>query len=224
MIVRKIIKFAACAALAVAVMSSAAMADPIDLVVNFPDNQGGNGLYAQAYSPVSSTYRNLDDLGTKVFGSSGQQNAVTAVLLSQNAVLMVPKVNGTIYGTEWAVLSYLVPQTGNYSISGGFLNMYGATTALSIYTDNNTSSPLWTASFPAAGGAGASATFSLTNVALSQNTMLRFAVDPGAADYIDSVSLTGTVTPATATLPEPGSLAVLGSGLVGVIGLFRRRS
>ena len=47
------------------------------------------------------------------------------------------------------------------------------------------------------------------------------ACGPGSRNFITNFSQTGT--PATGVVPEPGTLGLLGTGLVGIAGLLRRR-
>lgn len=66
--------------------------------------------------------------------------------------------------------------------------------------------------------------YTTSGVATAASTMFQFEVynDP-AQTFIDDISVTAATSTPTSTVPEPNSLALVGSGLIGLIPLIRRR-
>ncbi len=202
---------------------SVSFAAPVDITAQFPDTQGQNGFYAQAYNPDTGLFRLLVDTGSYKF-ETVDQPPYTLPYVSKVAgnITFYPTVGwrtGTVHGTEWAVLSYLVQTSGEYSIAGLFSNgnVYGCTTIAQVFVNNNAASPLFTGNVDK----NTQAAFNLTGVSLSAGDYLRFAVDAGTTDLYDHTTLTGTIT-ATSPIPEPASLAALVVGVFGTLVGYRR--
>ena len=119
--------------------------------------------------------------------------------------------------------------------SGGGNNAYtGGTTDFTtefelIFSDNSDfSSPLatydFTKSTPASPSGPSSFLFS-ADFASVNATYVRYqviqanGVNPGLAD----ISIIGPGTTSQSTIPEPGGLALLGTGMLGLVGMLRRR-
>jgi hypothetical protein len=207
------------------VFASCACAFVLDIPSSFPDAQGGNGLYAQAYNPATSTFRLLDDLGELKFGTAAEPVPYfpkAYVKTPYTKVSMHPTTSGTVSGNgkiEWVVVSWLVPQSGFYTISGSFFNDQpttgpGCTTIGRVFVNDNATSPLFSGDV----NATTTAIFNLPNLHLFKDNYVHFAVDAGTIDSYDLTALTGTIY-----APEPASLAALMTGLVGFAALRRRK-
>jgi len=187
----------------------------IDIVGLFPDNQGDNGFYAQAYNPSSGIFRNLTRTAAYNFNTPGQTSVRPYVLKSSGQVQLAPCVNGSIYGTEWSVLSWQVPQTGAYAVQGTFYGVLtGNSTTARIFVNTTAQTQ-----FSAAVSGTNTVPFNIPVLNLNAGDFLRFAVDAGTSHSSDLTGLTGTIT----LVPEPGSLIAILTGLVGLGGLYRHR-
>ena len=107
----------------------------------------------------------------------------------------------TVVGQEYTLTFFLANQ------EGGTPNFFGVQFGSAGFTLNN---------FPVAFGW---TEFTLTNTATSTSTLLEFTFrnDPGYW-FLDNV---GVSTPGTT--PEPGTLVLFGSGLLGIAGVVRRK-
>lgn len=187
-----------------------------DIVALFPNNQGDNGFYAQAYNPSSGIFRNLARVAQYNFNTPGQSSARPYCMKSSQQVSLGPCVNGSTYGTEWAILSWQVPQTGSYTVQGTFYGMQSgnSTTArIFINTPANTH-------FSAAVSGLSTVAFNIPALNLNAGDYLRFAVDAGSSHSYDQTGITGTIT----LIPEPGGIIAVLTGLVGLSAARRRKS
>ena len=197
----------------VVLLGSAATAS-FDLAANFPASQGQNGIWAQAYNPSTSSFRDLEVI-TGGFGTPVQPLNMPYLKIFAEGIKALPCWNGATYGTEWPAITYMAPQTGVYLIQGAFSNAndIGATTRGLVFKNRLAATPLFAGNVTKT----APAVFDL-KVSLLKGDCVRFAVDPlGNAEY-DNTWLNGVVS-----TPEPGSLMAFATGLIGFAGLTRRR-
>lgn len=187
-----------------------------DIVALFPDNQGDNGFYAQAYNPGSGIFRNLTRVAPYNFNTQGQSSARPYAMKNSQQVALAPCVNGSIYGTEWAILSWQVPQTGPYALQGTFYGMQsGNSTTARIFVNTPANTH-----FSAAVSGLSTVAFNIPTLNLNAGDYLRFAVDAGSSHSYDQTGITGTIT----LIPEPGSVIALLTGIVGLSAVRRRKS
>ena len=208
------------------IVTSAGYAVGASIPSDFPNAQGGNNIYAHAYNPLSGVIRNLAGTGSYMYSTAGQPSGRTAVGMISGNLTLWPCVNGSTYGTEWAVVSYQAPQDGIYSFTGRFFGTQtGNTTEAYIFVnttgdDNLIGDNVWQKYI----GGLASETFNQTQE-LKQGQLVRFAVDAwnGSHSY-DVTGLEANISNiAPASTPEPASLATLITGLVGLATLRRRK-
>lgn len=192
----------------------AALAGSITLWDGFPDTQGDKGFYAYAYN--GSTYRQLTDTGAYYFSTPEQPWAVPIAFRESSPwVFLHPSgmpQGGTVYGAEDAVLAYLVPETGFYTLTGSFwLNGSGG---ISAYVKAG-GSVLFSQSL----GLDELAPFSL-GVSLQRGDFAYFGVNARGADYDDWGHVSGEIswTSASAPVPEPSAMLLLGAGVAGLLG------
>lgn len=211
----------ACGVLLVMALSTVAFGYDLNVVSDFPMSQGDNGFWAYAFRPSSSTFRLLPNYQGKpgIFASPEQSVIPQVVKNAAGEVKLHPQVDGTIYGTEWAVLQFKAPATGSYRFNVEFYSATGTSTPCStralIFLDTNSAAPLFQ------GLVGANTQQFGTTLTLQKDQLLNFAVDATASALSDT---TGLRQLEMSAVPEPGSLVALG-GLLGssLIGLRRRK-
>jgi hypothetical protein len=190
----------------------------VDLWNSFPDFQGQNSLYADAYNPNTNSYRQLADTGTCAFGTPGQGFAVPLLYKdSSNWIVMHPASNpgqGWTYGTEYAVLAYKATGTSFFDLSGEF-KAANNSPYINVFVKKN-NSLLWSVNLWGYNGAS----YNLANIAMNAGDYLYFGVSPAGNDYYDTTLFKGTMN--INPIPEPGTLLLLGTGLVGLLGLKRK--
>jgi len=152
-------------------------------------------------------------IGQNVTGSSVTSSTIT---IPNNTLWMDPE-SGSVS------VVFTAPLAGVYAISGDFrgIDTVGNSHPVSIF-DNGVSV------FSAAiAGFGADDSFSLSE-SLSAGDTISFTVGTGSASSscsycFLSTGLDGTITLSSTPTPEPGTLTLLGSGLLAVAGIWRRK-
>jgi hypothetical protein len=207
------------AACAVLIAAWSVSASALDLAAAFPDNQGGNLLYAQYYD--AGTFTNMLDAGTKYFSKTGSTSGFPILQGRAADILFHPGAG------PWAVLEYSPGAAGQYSYVLNFTNGgggAGCTTTASVFVNNLVGSPLKQGDVSIANNSGNPLVLS-GSVVLGATDVLRIAIDPkyAATGYsYDGVLATGQITMAT-PVPEPGSLIALGFGLAGTLSAILRQ-
>lgn len=198
-----------------------AAAESFSLWDFFPDKQGDNGFYAGAWNPSAQMpYRELMHVGEDYNGSFAYtSNGIADPLLPPMVIRAVspPWVFMQPSESEYAILSGNPDQPELINISGKFQSAGGGEVKVSIGTvTGNTPTPLdtWTLS-----GVGSFQLFSFTNILVSPDTSLYFAVNANGNATDDGTLLSGSIT----TVPAPSALLLLGSGLLGLVGWRQSR-
>ena len=111
----------------------------------------------------------------------------------------------TVVGTDYTIEFALLNDT---SYGAPYPNLFDATFgAATLLSESDVLSDGYTL-------------YSFTEVATSTTTDLSFTTENGSGDFeLDSIS----VTPAVAATPEPGSIVLLCTGILGLAGIARRR-
>lgn len=187
----------------------------VDIVTLFPNYQGDNGFYAQAYNPGSGIFRDLTRTAPYNFNTPGQ-SSVRPYVMKNSHVQLAPCVNGSIYGTEWAVLSWQVSQGGLYELHGSFYGLLSGNSTTARIFVNTPAQTLFSATVSGTN----TVTFDILDLSLNAGDYLRFAIDAGTSHSSDLTGLNGVIT----LVPEPGSLIALLTGLLGLGGWIKRRS
>ncbi|MDD5492052.1 MAG: PEP-CTERM sorting domain-containing protein [bacterium] len=191
----------------------------VDLWSSFPDIQGQNSLWADAYNPSTNSYRQLADTGAYSFGTPGQGFSVPLLYKDNNStwIVMHPASNpgqGWTYGTEYAVLAYKATMASFFDLSGEF-RAANNSPLINVFVKKN-GSVLWNTNLSGNNGS----VFNLAGIAMNANDYLYFGVSPAGYDYYDTTLLKGTMN--INPIPEPGTFMLLGTGLVGLLGLRRK--
>lgn len=209
-----------------------------DIAGSFSATNNPNGVWSYgSYTESTSTFTLLTfagtDCGTPLpYWSSGSGGF--PVVLANNTGSTVPCSSSTwtlptdtlnLHPTDTAGVDsdvrWTAPAAGTYVISGSFSALDATTTldsilvgGTSVFSTNIDSS-------------NKSASFSLTET-LSMGETIDFTVNccsgSDTAYDFDSTGLQGSIEPSSAVTPEPASFFLMGSGLLAMGGILRRRS
>lgn len=205
-----------------------AAADTFTLWDYFPDSQGDNelyGLYAGAWNtnPPENTspYRELVHVGPDNNGSF----AYTSDGINSDP-LVPPMVKRVDYpwvfmqpsASEYAILSGNPDHPEFINISGQFQYVGGGEVLVSIGTITGTD-PIPLQDWTLVDVHHPTIPFNFFNIPVSPDNSLYFAVNVNGNATNDGTLLSGSIT----TVPAPGALLLLGSGLLGLVGWRQSR-
>lgn len=223
----------------VAFASVAAHATTYNAVNDFTTASNGSGVWTYGYGTVGSTFTADTVSGPAFGGYSGYAywapatNGLPLVGLNSNAT---PTPGFTPFPADdnlWmhpgnadnldSIVEFTAPTSGSYNIAGYFVRAdqesgMGSGTLVSIYD-------------------GASALMGPTyisntdyddisfnqNVTLTAGQTLEFALSRDGDYSFDSTGLSLNITTNVSAIPEPSSLMLFGTGILGVAGAVRRR-
>jgi|GEM_PF-1548306 len=217
-----------CAVLMAVALASASYADLIDLVSAFPASQGQGGFTAYGYNGFASNpyngdgFRPLTAYTQYVYYTpdpgQGQVPVVERVAVPNMVILMDPSYNAPKWGTEWAVLSYIAPITSSYDLTGAFKDAQSGktTTRVLIFKNTDWAHPIWQ---DVVEPGHSTASYDIKQINLAAGERISFAVDANGDSSYDFTSLSGTIN----HCPEPGSLLIIATGLMGTLAGIRRR-
>jgi hypothetical protein len=213
----------ACGILMITAMATVAYGALLDPYVDFPQTQGQNGYRAEAYNPLTPAFRDLEYYNPYVFVTTGQGAFLIPQVVKNTSgvVKLHPMIDGSKWGTEWAVLQYIAPSAGKYKFNVQFYNANGTaqpcSTEALVFLDLNSATPY----MPAQAVDGTHSPIFAGTVQLTQGQKLNFAVRSAIGWENDSTGLR-TLNP----VPEPSSLMIFGSGILSVLaaGLRRRKA
>jgi hypothetical protein len=164
----------------------------VDLREQFPDNQGENGFYAEAYNTVALTYRPLTRSGSYYFDTPTNLPYLIPKVFKDPSIWIQMRPSGQNALTppgqpEDAVLRWTVPESNTYSISvefegisAGNFKVYVKTNDTTLDEHEITGVQTWN--------------YSHTNIPLQKNDRIIFGVSAEGFDLDDIAHVRGQIT------------------------------
>jgi hypothetical protein len=163
----------------------------VDLREKFPNNQGENGFYAEAYNTVALTYRQLTRSGDYYFDTpTNLPNKIPKLFRDPSSWIQMRPAdqNALTPGQpEDAVLRWTVPESNTYSINVEFSSPSAGTFKVYVKTNSTTlgeheiiGAQTWN--------------FSRTDIALQKNDRIYFGVSAEGFDLDDIAQVRGQIT------------------------------
>jgi hypothetical protein len=194
-----------------------------------PNDVWSYGYLAAGSSPVSSTFTAYGDKGT-VGGSieywnisGGGLNPPEIFYNSSNNVVQYSTITMQPHqaafhpgpSDQYSDYRFIAPQSGTYTLSVTFIGIDDGGTTTDVHVlENGTSLFIGNIN-----GYGNTATFS-TTLTLANAALIDFAVGYGSNHnyFDDSTGINATLTLTGASVPEPGSIILLGEGSLSLLG------
>lgn len=200
-------------------LAGAACAGTISLGQCFPTYQGEFGLYAQQYDVATQTMSLLPQVSTALYSVHTQSWDIPYVKARDTKanIGVHPFFNNGV--DRWAVVSYKTAAECDlaYDIWCGSNGTVGCRVFVGNVADQSTTLDM----IEPPGGVATG----MNGVChLAANQWFHIAVDARGNMGGDSTSIWGTLSPTQVIVPEPGSLAVLATGIGGMLLAIRRRT